>query len=88
MAGPPRIPEHNKTFRLVMYKSMSGWRWYLKTKNHRTVAASTESYKHRGDAVSNLYDAAGIPVAPRGRESRYRWVVYRSLGRTTASALP
>lgn len=89
MAGPPRIPERNKTFRLVMYKAPSGWRWYLRAKNRRTVAASTEGYRHRADAIKNLHDAAGIAVGVRGRESRYRWIVWRSgAGLTTASALP
>jgi uncharacterized protein YegP (UPF0339 family) len=45
--------------RAYLYRSKTGWRWHRKADNSETVAASTEGYANRSDAISNYERVSG-----------------------------
>jgi uncharacterized protein YegP (UPF0339 family) len=46
---------HYNGRKISVYKDAKGeWRWKIQSSNNRTIAASSESYKNRKDAVKNL----------------------------------
>lgn len=83
--GQKNTGEFHKVYRLTLWKSrISGWRWHLKANNGRTVAASSEGYRHKRGATDNIWDATGVNVDMRstGVHERAVWEVHRySTGR-------
>jgi uncharacterized protein YegP (UPF0339 family) len=46
--------------RAYLYKTdLEQWRWTRKSSNGETIAASTESYRNKSDAVKNYERVAG-----------------------------
>lgn len=52
---------HYNGRKIAVYKDAKGeWRWKIQSSNNRVIAASSESYKNRKDAVKNLNSILSI----------------------------
>ncbi len=70
--------ESRKRFKLTLWRSQTGWRWRLKAKNGRVLAASTEAYTQKYKALLNIHDATGFDVRGYGTFQRGEWTVARN----------
>lgn len=75
--SPTTIDGPAKQFNLTLWRSPTGWRWRLKAKNGRTIAASTEGYTGKRGAIANIWDATGIQVKASVGLQRGQWHVFR-----------
>ncbi len=60
--GPP-VVVHVQSHKVRVYKdSKKEWRWKITAANGKQIAASSESYKNRKDAVANVNSITSLNV--------------------------
>jgi uncharacterized protein YegP (UPF0339 family) len=70
MSDATRVPDDATPDRpdtIVVYASMDEWRWTRKAPNGVTIAASTEGYNDKRDAMRNITRTQGGHYVVRGK---------------------